>query len=99
MADARPDTFTISVVRSGGFAGLKREWRVTTADAPATDWRSLVDACPWNVVGLARPSPDRFVWRIDVAEGKRGRHATLPDTGLVGAWRVLVDAVQAATKA
>jgi hypothetical protein len=98
MADARPDTFTISVVRTGGFAGLRREWRVDSADAPDTDWRSLVDACPWKTVPLPKPSPDRFVWRIEATDGRRDRRATLADSGLVGAWRALVDAVQAASK-
>ena len=98
MADARPDTFTISVVRTGGFAGLRRTWSVDTADAAATDWAGMVDACPWDAAASSRPSTDRFVWRIDVrgGRGRRVRSATLADSALVGPWRALVDAVRGA---
>lgn len=102
MADARPDTFTISVVRTGGFAGLRRTWSVDTADAAVTDWVGLVDACPWDAAATPKPATDRFVWRIEL-RGSRGtradrRNATLADSDLVGPWRALVDAVRAADR-
>jgi hypothetical protein len=94
MTDPESDTWSISVVRTGGFAGLRREWRVSSADAPELDWRLLIDACPWSTVALPTPATDRFVWRIDVHGGKHERRATLGDANLVGAWRELVDRVK-----
>lgn len=98
MADARPDTFSISVVRTGGFAGLRREWRVRTSDAPDVDWPALVEACPWGTVAPPSPVPDRFVWRIEADGARRRRRATVPDERLTGSWRELVDQVKSAAK-
>jgi len=98
MTDSESDTWSISVVRTGGFAGIRREWRVSSADAPEVDWRTLVDACPWSTVALPAPATDRFVWRIEARGGRRDRRATLGDENLVGAWRDLVDQVKSAAK-
>ena len=85
-------------MRTGGFAGLSREWRAGTTDAPDIDWRPLVDACPWKTVKVSPPAPDRFVWRIEARGGKHHRRATIADRDLVGAWRDLVDHVRSAAK-
>ena len=98
MTDSESDTWSISVVRTGGFAGLKREWHVSSTDAPEVDWRLLVDACPWSSVARQQPAVDRFVWRIEAHGGNRDRRATLGDVNLVGAWRDLVDRVKTAAK-
>jgi hypothetical protein len=101
MADARPDPeWVILVVRSGGFAGLSREWRVRSSEHPGVDWVALVEACPWSAVAhpdRARPAPDQFVWRIEAKATARKRRATLPDSRVRGPWRQLVDEVKAAT--
>jgi len=98
MTDSRSDDFTVRVVRSGGFAGLRREWRIRSSEAPDVDWAALVDACPWN-----EPEPyadararDRFSWRVEVTgpATSRPRSATLGDARLTGSWRSLVDAVR-----
>lgn len=94
MADARPDTFTILVVRTGGIAGLRREWSVNSVDAPEVDWWPLVDACPWDTAAPQPPMPDRFVWRIEAHTATCDRRATVGDNNLVGAWRELVDQVR-----
>ena len=100
MTDSRPDSWSLTVVRTGGFAGLKRQWRVDSADAPGVDWPALIDACPWNDV--AKPvdsrSRDRFVWQLEAKGGSRTCTATLGDGQLSGAWKSLVDEVRGAAK-
>ena len=95
MTDARPDTLTILVVRSGGFAGLSREWRVRSVDHPEVDWARLVEACPWDAVSPPDHSRDQFIWRIEAHAPVKRRRATLPDSRVRGAWRSLVDQVKA----
>lgn len=101
MTDSRSDGYTISVVRSGGFAGLKREWRVSSADAPDIDWAALVDACPWN--DNAKPgdsrSRDRFVWRLEASTPGRSCRTTLDDGQVTGAWKTLIDTVRGLERA
>lgn len=38
----------ITVTRSGGFAGMRRQWSVEPAGPEEDRWRALVDACPWD---------------------------------------------------
>ncbi|GAB3605990.1 hypothetical protein GCM10027413_13990 [Conyzicola nivalis] len=84
------------MVRTGGFAGLRREWRTGTADAPDVDWAALIGACPWKTA--AKPADSRvrdgFVWRLEASGRVRAYRATLPDGQLTGAWRSLVDEVR-----
>ena len=96
MTDSGSESYTISVVRSGGFAGLRREWCVTSTDAPDVDWAALIDACPWNDVAKSRDSraADRFVWRVEATGGSRKLTATLGDGQLAGPWKTLVDQVR-----
>ena len=84
---------SILVVRSGGFAGLTRQWRVEAHD-DADEWLELVRACPWGAVGQDAASRDRFVWRIEAHLPRSVRTASVPDAHLVGPWRTLVDRVQ-----
>ncbi|UYO96856.1 hypothetical protein OED01_14830 [Microbacterium sp. M28] len=49
---------TIVVVRSGGFAGLRREWRVDAGDDDADRWLLLVEACPWDDGSRPVSGPD-----------------------------------------
>ena len=95
MTDARPDVWTILVVRSGGFAGLTREWRVSSTDHPEVDWVRLVEACPWEAAVSPDRARDQFVWRIEARARVRKCRATLPDSRVSGAWRSLVDEVKA----
>jgi hypothetical protein len=89
-----PDTVvTIHVVRSGGFAGLTREWSV---EGDRDEWMPLVDACPWRDVPRDPASRDRYVWRIEVEAPRKRRRAEVPDAALTGPWRELVERVRAA---
>lgn len=96
MANSGTDgELVISVVRTGGFAGLRREWR---AMGTSTDWSPTLDACPWGrTPGGAHTGVDRFAWRIEVTGGARLLAVALSDDALTGPWRELVDRVQAAS--
>lgn len=101
--DPRPDVpaadraVSVRVVRSGGIAGMRREWH---ADPPAEEtprWIALIEDCPWEaVVDCSALGGDRFVWRIDAQCGPEEHGAELPDSEVQGPWRDLVDAVREA---
>lgn len=82
--------FVITVVRSGGFAGLRREWSVEVA-APdeAERWRPIVEACPWDD-DAGDTMPDGFVYDFRVAD----HQAHIAEHELDGPWRQLADAVR-----
>ncbi|SKB07811.1 protealysin inhibitor emfourin [Aeromicrobium choanae] len=79
----------VRVTRTGGFAGLRRQWAVeATSEDEAQAWWPLVEACPWD----AAPGdgyPDGFVYEVQAND----REATLPERQVDGPWRELVDAV------
>ncbi len=82
----------ITVVRSGGFAGLTRRWVVIVDQQPDRDaWIGLVRDLPWDLPHHTPPRPDRFVYRIRVSR----RQVTMPEQELSGPWRELVDRVKA----
>jgi hypothetical protein len=95
---ARP--VAVAVKRTGGFAGLTRQWRAEPPPAQAPEWIALITRCPWDA---APPEPtedsprgaDRFTWRIEARCDEDEHEAELPDDEVVGAWRELVDAVRA----
>lgn len=97
MAKRADRILVVRVIRSGGFAGLSREWTAESAEPGSDDWLLvLVEACPWRQRIPADPlSRDRFTWRIEV-RGELRRSATLPDAALDGPWRELVQRVQEA---
>ncbi|WP_404443259.1 hypothetical protein LG315_09295 [Microbacterium marinum] len=75
---------TILVVRTGGFAGLRRAWRVSAAGSEATEWFDLVSACPWEAERRADEAPgvDRFTWEITAADaGSSGEASGTPVRG------------------
>jgi hypothetical protein len=72
----------VRVSRSGGFAGVTREWEADVDDG-------LVDNLPWDAAPFSSGSPDRFVYVIYVSH----RQITLPEKELTGPWRELVDRV------
>ncbi|MBC7590913.1 MAG: hypothetical protein H7226_07710 [Salinibacterium sp.] len=85
---------TITVARSGGFAGLTREWSVSSAMDDADELLALVDACPWRSIPADRASRDRFVYLITVRAPRRRRTVRLPEASLTGPWKSLVQRVQ-----
>jgi hypothetical protein len=96
MAQQADRILVVRVIRSGGFAGISREWTAEAREPEAEDWVVLVESCPWRQVPRTDPlSRDRFVWRIEV-RGLLRRSATLPDAALDGPWRTLVERVQVA---
>lgn len=95
--------------RTGGFAGLTKQWRAEPAEAEASVWIDLIAQCPWDAPATAARGDgegdggdaaeslgaDRFVWWIRARCGEQDeREAELPDDEMVGAWRALVDAVR-----
>lgn len=82
--------FVITVVRSGGFAGLRREWTIEVSVPQEADhWRPIVEACPWDdVPGDA--VADGFVYALRVAD----HEAVVAERELDGPWRQLVDEVR-----
>lgn len=86
--DTQP-LLVVRVIRTGGFAGLRRQWQVEArSEDEAQDWWPLVEACPWD----AAPDecrPDEFVYEVHAND----REATLPEQQVDGPWRELVDAV------
>jgi hypothetical protein len=82
--------FVITVARSGGFAGLRREWSIeVSAPQEADRWRAIVEACPWDDVP-AGSTPDGFVYDLRVAD----HEAVVSERELDGPWRLLVDEVR-----
>ena len=86
--DPRP-ALVVRVTRTGGFAGLRRQWQVeAVSEDEARLWWPLVEACPW---GAAEGDchADGFLYEVRA----NGREATLPERQMDGPWRELVDAV------
>lgn len=92
-----PAVVTVTVVRTGGFAGIRRQWTAEPAEPERPRWIALIRQCPWDEAGDAgeAPEPDRFTWRIEAQLGGDDRRAELAETRLNGPWRDLVAQVQA----
>ncbi|SIT89344.1 protealysin inhibitor emfourin [Microbacterium sp. RU33B] len=87
----------VHVVRSGGIAGLKREWTAEPQPTDAPRWMHLIDECPWEASDSAGPprGADRFQWRISArCADEPARQASLSDDELEGPWRQLVEEVR-----
>lgn len=83
------------MTRSGGFAGLSRQWAVVVDDQQDRDaWQRLIDSLPWDDRPRTAPQPDRYVYRIRVSR----RQITLPEQKLDGPWRELVERVREADR-
>jgi len=81
----------ITVVRSGGFAGLTRTWQVRVEEQRDQEsWLGLVRELPWDIRPAPSVSRDRFVYLIRVSR----RRITLPEQEVRGPWRELVDRVR-----
>ena len=100
MTDSPPPTdarVVIAVVRSGGIAGIRRQWRVEAEQPEADEWIDLIDRCPWDAEPDESRGADRFVWSIRARTPSERRERELPDSAIDGPWRTLVDAVRAAS--
>jgi hypothetical protein len=81
----------ITVTRTGGFAGLRLERSVDTAQrSDAPEWEELVRTA--NLASVPRPSkaqPDRFTYQVNVD----GRAVTVAEPDLNGPLHTLVERV------
>lgn len=90
------ERIAIVVVRSGGIAGLSKQWRAEPDPARAPHWRALVESCPWDAAPETEGA-DRYQWRIEVQRGDTAVHeARLGEAQVQGPWRALVDEVRRA---
>ncbi|MBB4139685.1 protealysin inhibitor emfourin [Microbacterium invictum] len=90
----------VTVVRTGGFAGIGRRWRIEADAGDARFWVQLIERCPWDrcEAGPADPlGADRFTWEISAAHGADEHRAELAEQQVRGPWRELIDAVRDAT--
>lgn len=71
---------TVTVVRSGGFAGLTRTW---TLHLDRAEWQQLLAEQPDD----SPDGADRFVYRIRALR----REVVIPESRLDGAWRELIE--------
>lgn len=94
---AAPRSVSVRVTRTGGFAGLRREWRTEAEGPDARFWIALIERCAWDDSGGgARDAAgaDRFVWGIRARCDGDERSAELADADVRGPWRQLVDEVR-----
>lgn len=71
------EVVTIVVVRTGGFAGLRRQWQVEAGDGDAERWLVLVEACPWDHAS-GHTSDDASDDASEQDDGE-SRHPTMTD--------------------
>ncbi|WP_417509701.1 protealysin inhibitor emfourin [Microbacterium sp.] len=90
------DRFIVTVVRTGGIAGLRRQWEVVPPRDEEPHWIELIYRCPWQDPAPTESGADRYVWRIQARPPGARLEQTLPESALEGAWRQLVEAVRAA---
>ena len=81
-----PPDLTVTVTRSGGFAGLTLRWTADTAglDGPAArTLRDLVARIDLDALASRsaprRGIPDAFTYDVEVTDGTRTWHATVPE--------------------
>jgi hypothetical protein len=74
----------VTVVRSGGFAGIQRRGEGDTATDPVL--RELVDRVDLGAVPRPGRIPDQFLYEIEIS----GRTATVGEAQLTGPLRDLV---------
>lgn len=83
----------ITVIRSGGFAGISRAWSIRIEEQPDEEqWRELIDRLPWDRQNPTADEPDRYNYRVRCARGE----TVIPERKLTGDWRELVEKVQSA---
>ncbi|MDR6867129.1 hypothetical protein J2Y69_001728 [Microbacterium resistens] len=56
---APASAIVIIVTRSGGIAGIRREWRVEPPQDGTERWAALVDLCPWDAPAPTDREADR----------------------------------------
>jgi hypothetical protein len=80
----------ITVRRTGGFAGLRLERSVDTAERDdARELEELVQTAKLDAVPQTPPQPDRFTYEVDID----GRRVTIAEPNLTGPLHTLVQRV------
>jgi hypothetical protein len=87
----------VVLTRTGGVAGLRRQWTVETEHQPNPEhWTRLAGSLPWTGAGGTATSasttdqrPDQFVYRLRCDN----REISLAESQLTGAWREFADLV------
>lgn len=96
MEQTEHPVVAVTVVRTGGFAGIRRQWSAQPPEPERPHWVMLIRQCPWEATETADTSggADRFVWHIEAQLGEDDHQAEVPETLLHGPWRDLVAEVQ-----
>ncbi|WP_439591455.1 protealysin inhibitor emfourin [Microbacterium sp.] len=96
MDETDPDDEIVVVIvtRTGGLAGLRKAWRAEPRPDEAPLFVDLISQCPWDEPAPDGAGADRYTWSIAARCGSEEREADVPDAGLTGPWRDLVDAVR-----
>ncbi|QAY60695.1 hypothetical protein ET475_12350 [Microbacterium protaetiae] len=95
MEQTEQPIVSVTVVRTGGFAGIRRQWSAQPPEPERPRWVMLIRQCPWDDADAADPAgADRFTWHIDAQLGDDDHRVELPETSLHGPWRDLVAEVQ-----
>lgn len=89
------EPIAVTVARTGGIAGIRREWEAVAPPADPSLLVNLVRACPWDAPETPSRGADRFVWHIRVVATAHEHDRRLAETDLTGPWLALVDAVRA----
>ncbi len=95
---AHRHSVVVIVTRTGGFAGLRREWRVQPAIDDESRWIALIKSAPWDAMADKGDGADRFTLRIRAQYGTRERTVELPEHAAQGPWRDLIDEVRSAAR-
>ncbi|HWI31256.1 MAG TPA: protealysin inhibitor emfourin [Microbacterium sp.] len=95
---ATTSAIVVIVVRTGGIAGVRREWRAEPPPKEEPRWIALIEECPWDSATVGQGGADRFVWNIEAHRGPEAKEAKLPDRAVQGPWRELVDEVRSFDK-
>lgn len=70
----------VTVVRSGGIAGLRRQWRVQPDLEHRSEWERLVEACPWGDAASGPAGPGHSAGSGDPAGSRESAGPALgPD--------------------
>ncbi len=89
-----PVHVTVVVTRTGGIAGLRRQWQVDSRGDEASEWVALIEECPWPRAASRASGADRFAWSIVALLGPDRHDAELSDDQIDGPWAILVEAVR-----
>ncbi len=83
----------VVLTRTGGVAGLRRQWTVETERQPNPEhWNKLASSLPWpgaDGSAICEAVPDQFVYRLRCDN----REISLAESQLTGAWREFADLV------